>query len=136
MFLVASFVFVGQILKEIVVEDARIMLQNGDVDAFPVKNAVHRGSLGVGRLCEFLDRDLLFSQYLPDVFSYVHNFIVVVVEVSVWSLFCFRGCVIPCRNHTSAALQVRKPVLRAKKNEERYVVRRHTSLRCMFIVIC
>lgn len=69
MFLVASFVFVGQILKEIMVEDARIMLQNGDVDVFPMKNAVHRGSLGVGCLGEFLDRDSLFFQYLPDVFS-------------------------------------------------------------------
>ena len=78
------FVFVGQILKEIMVEDARIMHQNGDVDAFPVKNAVHRGSLGVGRLGEFLDRDLLFSQYLPDVFSYMHNLLLFVVEVNLF----------------------------------------------------
>lgn len=84
MFLVASFVFIGQILKEIVVEDARITLQNGDVDAFPVKNAVHRGSLGVGRLGEFLDRDLLFSQYLPDAFSYMHNLLFLSLK-----LICF-----------------------------------------------
>lgn len=83
-FTVCFFVFIGQILKEIMVEDARIMLQNGDGDAFPVKNVVHRGSLCVGRLGEFLDRDLLFSQYLPDVFSYMHNLLFLSLK-----LICF-----------------------------------------------
>lgn len=55
MFLVASFVFVGQILKEIVVEDARIMLQNGDGDAFPVLDAVHIGPITVVHRGEFLN---------------------------------------------------------------------------------
>lgn len=59
-FTVCFFVFVGQILKEIVVEDARITLQNGDGDTFPVKDAVHRGSLGVGRLANSLT-EICFS---------------------------------------------------------------------------
>lgn len=84
MFLVASFVFVGQILKEIVVEDARIMLQNGDGDAFPVLDAVHIGPIAVDHRGEFPDRDVFFFKYLPDVFSYMHNLLFLSLK-----LICF-----------------------------------------------